>query len=366
LAGYTNSAAKKFKLQNKKLNLIFTQHPDGLAGEIKGKASNEDWAARQASLFVHSQGLDPEMVMLTSLDADSSLGKNYFHLLSLRFCLTPDRLQAGFQPIPVYTNNFFNTGLIPRLIATQTTLYQFAQNVIEDETVFFANYSVPLQVARQVNFWVRDGIAEDYLFFAKCFVHFDSHFRVLPFYGVFEGDAVESDDYVESIANQYKQLQRWSWGGVESWPYLFKHLFLDKRGRKMPLQRRLKLMFALFTNHFFWATTPLFFSVGVFLPIFFGGEAFSSTPAAQSLSDFSTYFALMSMIFLSAFTYITFRYIAPKASQGEKLSIKYVIMVVVQWVASPFIYGFMGVPALDSQSRGILGKYLGYWVTPKK
>jgi cellulose synthase/poly-beta-1,6-N-acetylglucosamine synthase-like glycosyltransferase len=251
-------------------------------------------------------------------------------------------------------------------VATQTTLYQFAQNVIEDEAVFFANYSVPLQVARQVNFWVRDGIAEDYLFFAKCFIHFRSKFRVLPFYGVFEGDAVESDDYVESLANQYKQLQRWTWGGVESWPYLFYHLFMDARGRTMPLARRLKLMFALFTNHFFWATTPLFFSIGVFLPIYFGGEAFNSTPAAQSLSDFSTYFALMSVVFLSAFTYITFKYIAPKASQGEKLNVKYVAMIVLQWLASPFLYGFMGVPALDSQSRGILGKYLGYWVTPKK
>lgn len=366
LTNYTNLNFSKIEFTKNKLNLVFTQHPDGLTGEIKGKASNEDWASRQASLFILAQKIDPQMVLLTSLDADSKLGKNYFNLLALRFCLTPDRLQVGFQPIPVYSNNFFQTGLIPRLIATQTTLYQFAQNVIEGEAVFFANYSVPLEVARKVNFWVRDGIAEDYLFFAKCFLHFKSNFRVLPFYGVFEGDAIESDDYIESIANQYRQLQRWSWGGVESWPYLFHHFFIDQSGNKIPLPARLKLMFALFTNHFFWATTPLFFSVGVFLPVFFGGETFKSTPVAQSLSDFSTYFALMSMVFLSTFTYITFKYIAPKASKNKEKNIKNIMMIILQWVASPFVYGFMGVPAIDSQSRGVMGKYLGYWVTPKK
>jgi len=366
LNNYRNEHFAKFKIQKNKLNVIFVQHPDGLEGEIKGKASNEDWAGRQASLFVHSQKIDPELVLLTSLDADSRLGKNYFHLLSLRFCLTDDRLQSGFQPIPVYSNNFFNTGLIPRLIATQTTLYQFAQNAVEDDVVFFANYSLPLVVVRNVNFWVRDGIAEDYLLFAKCYIKYQSNFRVIPFYGVFEGDAVEAEDYIESIANQYKQLQRWSWGGVESFPYMFYNLFISPKKPQISIFKKIKKMFSLFANHFFWATTPLFFSIGVFLPVFFGGEVFKSTPAGQSLSNFSSIFALMSIVFLCVFTFITFNYIAPKANQGQKLSLKYILMIITQWIVSPFIYGFIGIPALDSQIRGVFGKYLGYWVTPKK
>ncbi len=238
--------------------------------------------------------------------------------------------------------------------------------MVEDEAVFFANYSLPLVVARNVNFWVRDGIAEDYLLFAKCYIKYHSNFRVIPFYGIFEGDAVEAEDYVESIINQYKQLQRWSWGGVESFPYMFYNLFLSPKKPQIPIFKKIKKIFSLFTNHFFWATTPLFFSIGVFLPVFFGGEVFKSTPAGQSLSNFSTIFALMSIVFLCVFTFITFNYIAPKASQGQKLSLKYVSMIITQWIVSPFIYGFMGIPALDSQARGVFGKYLGYWVTPKK
>ncbi len=366
LESYSHEEFLNFPIKSDKLNLIFTEHPDGLTGEIKGKASNEDWAGRQASLFVQAKGMDPELVLITSLDADSRIGQNYFHLLSLRFCLTPNRLQCGFQPIPVYSNNFFNTGLIPRLIATQTTLYQFAQNVQEEEAAFFANYSLPLVVLRQVNFWVREGIAEDYLLFAKCYLHFHSHFRVIPFYGIFQGDAVEADDYIEAISNQYKQLQRWSWGGVESFPFLTYNLFFNTSKPNIPITKKLSKLWSLFSNHFFWATTPLTFSLGVFLPGWLGGEAFKSTPTGQSLANFSSIFATISLIFLSTFTYITFEYIAPKAKFKEKLNPVDIVMVVSQWLASPILYGFMGVPALDSQLRGVLGKYLGYWVTPKK
>ncbi len=366
LEGYNHPEFCQFPIKPDKLNLIFTEHPDGLSGEIKGKASNEDWAGRQASLLVQAKGIDPELVIITSLDADSRVGQNYFHLLSLRFCLTPDRLQCGFQPIPVYSNNFFDTGLIPRLIATQTTLYQFAQNVLEEEAAFFANYSLPLVVLRQVDFWVREGIAEDYLLFAKCYLHFQSRFRVIPFYGIFQGDAVEADDYIEAIANQYKQLQRWSWGGVESFPFLTYNLFFNTAKPNIPTTTKLSKLWSLFSNHFFWATTPLTFSLGVFLPGWLGGEAFKSTPTGQSLANFSSIFATISLIFLSTFTYITFQYIAPKAKLKEKLNPVDIAMIVSQWLASPILYGFMGVPALDSQLRGVLGKYLGYWVTPKK
>jgi hypothetical protein len=366
LKEYTHPEFAQFQIKSNQLNLIFTEHPDGLTGEIKGKASNEDWAGRQASLFVQTQNLDPELVLITSLDVDSRVGKNFFHLLSLRFCLTPDRFQCGFQPIPVYSNNFLNTGLIPRLIATQTTLYQFAQNVLEEEAALFANYSVPLVTLRQVNFWVREGIAEDYLLFAKCYLHFGSHFRVIPFYGIFEGDAVEADDYLEAITNQYKQLQRWSWGGVESFPYLVYNLFFNSHRPVIPLTKKLAKVWSLFSNHFFWATTPIIFSLGVFLPGWFGGEAFKSTPTGQSLANFSSIFATISLIFLSTFTYITFQYIAPKAKPQSKLSYADLFRITAQWLASPILYGLMSVPALDSQLRGVLGKYLGYWVTPKK
>jgi len=363
---YKNQNFSKISPSKKKLNILFTQHPDGLEGEIKGKASNEDWGARQVSLFTKAKKIDEDLCLLTSLDADSQVGKDFFHKLSYKFCVTNDRHRCGFQPFPVYSNNFFDSHLVPRLIATQTTLYQFAQGSLDGEFEFFANYSVPLRVLQESDFWVREVIAEDYMLFAKCLIHFKGDFRVVSFYGEFHGDAVSADDYFDSIINQYKQLQRWSWGGIESLPYIFSHFFLSSKRNLIPFKRRFRMAFTLFTNHFFWATTPVVFSALIVLPGFFGGQAFSASPVSANLWLFSQYFTWISLTFVLIYGIITFRYIGQRAIKSQKLQFYEYLLIVLQWLVAPIIYGLMGIPALDSQLRGIRGKYLGYWVTPKK
>jgi Glycosyl transferase family group 2 len=351
---------------NQKLTVIFTQHPDGLVGEIKGKASNEDWGGRQAALFLKSQKIDPFTVLVTSLDADSHIGTYFFHHLSYTYCATTNREMCGFQPIHSYSNNFYDTSLWPRQVATQTGLSNLTNLGIEGETPFFAIYSSSMSVLQQVNFWVRDCIGEDAMIFNKCLIHFEGKFRVIPFYGVFEGDAVEADDYIEAILSQYKQLQRWAWGGVEDFPYVFKHFFLVESGRKIDLRIRLRWIFLKFSNHFFWSSSPVIFSVGLMLPSIFGGNRFSQTQTAQNLNILSQYFAWISFIFIISFGYITFAYFATKANENRRPNLQQILIVGIQLLLSPFLYGFMGIPAIDAQIRGIRGKYLGYWVTPKK
>jgi Glycosyl transferase family group 2 len=363
---YDNLELAKIQPKPEKLLVIFTQHPDGLVGEIKGKASNEDWGARHASLFVKAKKIDPEMATVTSLDADSHLSPDFFHNLSYRYCLTSERSESGFQPIHVYSNNFFQTGFWPRLVATQTTIWNLTQLGLDGEASLFAIYSLPLTVIQDVDFWVREVIAEDSLMFIKCMVHYQGRFKVVPFYGVFEGDAVEAEDYFEAIANQYLQLQRWAWGGIEDFPYMFKNFILTPESHKIDFRLRCRFLFLKFTNHFFWSTTPVLFSIGALLPPFLGGERFRETPISQNLSILSQYFAWISLIFLIIFGFITFRFIAYRALKKEKLSFHHTFLILIQFAVSPFIYGFMGIAALDAQIRGIQGRYLGYWVTPKK
>jgi len=366
--GYDGKAFKDVDLDYTKLNIIFTQHPDGLEGEIKGKASNEDWGARQVSLFCKTKGIDHEMTMVTSLDADSKVSKNYFALLSYKFCLTPKRLHAGFEPIPVYTNNYFDCTFLPRLVSTQTTLWQISQNNLNKNTVFFANYSVSLSVLMDVDFWEREYSAEDYLFYAKCLSHYKGDFEVMSFYGMFMGDTVVGDDYMNSLENQYRQLQRWTWGGVESFPYVVRSFFW-KSGegyKNTPFGAKFRVVAEVFINHFFWATTPFVFSIGVALPGFFGGAAFSQTQVSQNLSTFAQYFAWTSWCFVAIYSFITFTFVAREAVGNRRFKVIEILKLVSQAIFSPTVYGLMGIPAIDSQIRGIRGKYLGYWVTPKK
>lgn len=363
---YENLDFKKIIPQKTKLSVILTQHPDGLEGEIRGKASNEDWGGRQASLFVKANNIDPEMVLLTSLDSDSKIGPYFLQMLSYRYCLSEDRSKAGFQPLPIYANNFFQSNLFPRIVATNTTIWYMVQASLLDELHFFANYSVPLTVLRKIDFWNREVIAEDSLLFAKCYVGFGGDFRVIPFYGTFEGDAVEGEDYLEAIVNQYKQLQRWAWGGIEGFPYKFQKFFLEEEGKKIPLKKRLKMIRLEFLGHFFWATLPLTFSVFIFLPQVFGNQQYRESTVQTNLWIFGQYFTWISFVYLIISSYITFAFIAQKATKNIKVRWYHWLVICLQWIVSPAIFIMMSPPALDVQIRGLFGKYLGYWVTPKK
>ncbi len=363
---YSNSEAKKTKLSKTKLNIFFTQHPDGLVGEIKGKASNEDWGTRQASLWSKARDIDPEMTMATSLDADSHIGKYFFHNLVFRYITTKDKLRSGYQPVHVYSNNFFQVHVIPRLIATQTGISNLTNLTLEGENPFFAIYALPLTTLQEVDFWIRDVIAEDAMLFNKCLIHFDANFTVYSFYGIFEGDALEGETFIQSLVGQYKQLQRWAWGGVEDFPYIYKNFFWTERGQKIDLRKRLRWVYLKFSNHLFWSSAPLLFSVGMILPSLLGGRAFRQNPASQNLSLFSTYFSWASFIFIFTFAYITLFYFARKATKGKRLTFWQSLAAISQFLISPIIFGLIGIPALDAQIKGIRSKYLGYWVTPKK
>jgi hypothetical protein len=357
----------KLQISETKLNVFITEHPDGLEGEIKGKASNETWGTKETLAILESEiDFDLDMTLATSLDADSHLTEYFFHNLAYRYILTADRYHSGFQPVHVYSNNFFEIGLFPRLVATQTTMYNLTNLSIADEGFFFAIYSVPAKVLKEVDFWVTDIIAEDSILFSKCLTHYNGNFRVIPHWGIFEGDAVEATDYIQEIINQYKQLQRWSWGGVEGFPYLFKRLWLTKESKNIKLKDKIKWTYLKFGNHFFWVTTPFIFSIGPFIPVYFHSQSFSSTPIAQNLSVMSQYFAWISFIFIGVFAYLTFNFQAKHAKKDEPLNKSDILTLIVQFVLSPSLFAFMAIPAIESQVRGLLGQYIGYWVTPKK
>jgi hypothetical protein len=363
---YSNPEFKSINHTDEKLTVVFTQHPGNLENEIKGKASNEDWAGRQASLYTKSNGINSETTLVTSLDADSHVGKYFFHHLTYRFCLSPDRLQAGFQPVHNYSNNFFRTSIWPRQIAAQTTLYNMGQQAINGETPLFAIYSLSLNALQKVNFWERQVIAEDAVLQVRCVNYFKGKFHVYPFYGVFEGDAVEGDDYLEVIKTQYQQLQRWAWGGVESFPYMMRRFYLDESGKEIDIRIRVRMTFLLFTNHFFWATSSILFTLGVYLPGTIGNFEFRSTQAAQNLALFSQYFTVLSVIFLLIFSFITAQYIGGSAEKNQDTKWYHWAQLGASCLLSPLFFIFMGIPALDAQIRGITGNYLNYIVTPKK
>ncbi len=371
----------EINLSTDKLNLFFTEHPDGLVGEIKGSGPNANWGARQASLLIKHLGIEPDSVLLTKLDADHRIGRNYLEVLSYNYLLHPEKDNIGFEPIPVFVNNFYQTSFVPRIVGIQSTFWVMAQSILPEELHFFMCYAAPMHTLRAAGFWYREVISEECFLFYQCFFARNGNFKTIPIYAPIFVDAVEGPDFLTTFANQYKQLQRWAWGAMEEFPYICYRFFVDPQGEKIDTRQRLKMLYLNFTNSVFWATSGLVFTFGVFFPKMLGGKEYGTEPISLSLQNISLFFTVFSFSLLGFFGYIIYIYLGPKiiefsaTSNQEQLTAKkkqlktykqQQFIAAIQAIYMPIVYIIMmPYPALDAQFRAMFGKYLGYWVTPK-
>jgi hypothetical protein len=204
-----------FELASDKLNLFYTEHPDGLVGEIKGSGPNANWGARQASLLIKHLGVDGNRVVLTKIDADHRIGRNYLEVLTYNYILSPEKDNVGFEPIPVFVNNFYQTNFVPRIVGIQSTFWVMAQSILIDDLRFFMCYAAPMHTLRDAGFWYREVISEECFLFYQCFFARDGKFKTIQIYAPIFVDAVEGPDFLTTFQNQFKQLQRWAWGALE-------------------------------------------------------------------------------------------------------------------------------------------------------
>ena len=80
------------------LAMIGTTHPGDIAGEVRGKSSNEAWAAKKAKrLFCDEMGFDLDHMTVTSCDADTLFHPRYFSALTYYFATNPKRYRTFWQ-----------------------------------------------------------------------------------------------------------------------------------------------------------------------------------------------------------------------------------------------------------------------------
>src|SRR3989344_3164545 len=188
------------------------------AGEEKGKASNETFAARAVSRMVAKKKWDSKNIIVTSCDADSVLDKQYLAYVTYQY-LTDRNAAYKFYwaPLLLYSNywklNFF--------IRIQTTISSIMRLAFLSETsnlIQISTYSMSLWLLEQVDYWDVDIIPEDWHIFLQAFVKFGSVVETKPVYLITTGDGVSGKNFVDSIRNRYEQEKRWAWG-VTDIPY---------------------------------------------------------------------------------------------------------------------------------------------------
>lgn len=327
--------------------------------ELKCKASNATFAAKELMKYLDERGIDYKKVIFSNFDCDSVCHPEYFAALTYAYITEPKRLQRAYQPLPMYHNNIWDTNAFVRVIVTSSSFWHMFQST-RKEMVTFSSHSEPFETLVKVNFWPVNMISEDSIIYWKCFSYFHGDYEVKPIYLPISLDAVLANSYWKTIKNQYKQKRRWAYG-IENFPVIMRALWPD---RKISILKKIKHGFEMIEGHHSWATSSFILAFLGWLPLFFGGAKFNESVLAHNLPIVTRYLMTLAMIGLVSSMFLSFFLLPPKPKKYTKK--RYVYMF-LQWFLVPIISPTLGsIPAIDSQTRILIKKYFGeFWVTEK-
>ncbi len=327
--------------------------------EMKCKASNATFAAKELKQYLDKKNIDYQRVILSNFDCDSVCHPEYFAALTYAYITDPKRLQRSYQPLPMYHNNLWDTNAFVRVIVTSSSFWHMFQST-RREMVTFSSHSEPFDTLVKVSFWPVNMISEDSIIYWKGFSYFHGNYRVTPIYLPISLDAVLAPSYWRTIKNQYKQKRRWAYG-IENFPVVIRAIWPDK---KIKLMRKLKIALEMIEGHHSWATAPFILAFLGWLPLIFGGNQFNESVLAHSLPFVTRYLMTLAMFGLVISMFLSFVLLPPRPA---KYSRKHYIYMLLQWFLVPIIAPTLGaLPAIDSQTRILIKKYFGeFWVTEK-
>jgi len=203
-------------------------------------------------------------------------------------------------------------------------------------------------------------VSEDSRIFWHCFCYYQGDYRVEPLYFPVSMDVCMDDNVRKTLKSLYKQQRRWGWG-VENVPYLIFNI--GKNWRNLPLKKIINRILVQLYGFHSWATNALIIGVIGWMPMILGGDQFNAMVLSSNLPVVTRTLMTVAMIGL-IFSAIISTLLLPKRPANYGM-IKSTVMI-LQWLILPVsIIIFGSIPALEAQTRLMLGKYMGFWVTPK-
>ena len=342
-------------------HFLITVHPDNIIGELKGKGANQAWAARQAKQdIIDKLNYDYKDILVSVFDMDTVVTKGYFYCLTHKFLTVSSPYRASYQPIPVYHNNIWQAPFFSRVAASSNTFWQMMQQIRQEKLATYSSHSMTWQALIDIDFWSTNMVSEDSRVFWHCFCFYRGDYRVEPLYFPVSMDVVMGLTVWQTMKNLYKQQRRWGWG-VENLPYI---IFNVIKGRKiLPIGKMInKILFQLYGFHS-WATNALIIGLIGWMPIILGGDSFKTTVLSSNLPVVSRTLMIVAMVGM-IFSAIISTILLPK--RPPKYGLIKSLAMILQWLILPVsIIIFGAIPGLEAQTRMMLGKYMGFWVTPK-
>ncbi len=340
--------------------LVVTIHPKDIPGEIISKGSNLSYAGTQVKNYIDSQGIPYENVIVSTFDVDTIAHPDYFACLAHTYLSQKDPTRSSYQPVVLYNNNMWDSPAPMRLAALSTTFWLLTELARPERLFTFSSHSMSFRALVDVGFWQRNMVNEDSRIFLQCYLHYDSNYSVVPLYIPVSMDTVLAPTLFKSMINLYKQQRRWAWG-VEHFPFLLEYFLKDK---KIPTGRKVHRLWLQIEGMYTWATAPVIILILGYLPLFFADATVKTTIIAQNAPDILAWLMNLSMIGILTLGTLSF-FLLPRLPERDD-PYKYLYMI-AQWMLLPVtIIIFSALPAIDAQTRLMIGRYLGNFNVTEK
>lgn len=346
---------KEYK--SKFMHALAIQHPDGIAGEVKGKGGNITFAGYELQKYIEQKGIDPLHVIVTTLDSDNRPHSQYLPALSYLYSVTPDPLYVSYQPIPMYTNNIWDAPAPMRVIATGNSFWNIVLAMRPHMIRNFSSHAQSLKSLIDTDFWSVRTIVEDGHQFWRTYFRYDGKHEVYPLYVPIFQDAVLSSTYRKTLKAQFAQLQRWAYGASDVAYVAEKGFFTPNKVPKWDLIMKFG---RLLEGHVTWAVAPLILAFSAFIPALFHPKSF----AANQLPIIASRIQTIALIGIVVTLYLSVKLLPPKPERYKR---RRTVLMMLQWVILPVTtIAYNSLSALYSQTRLFLGKYMENFVVTDK
>jgi len=334
-----------------------TFHPD-LPGEVKGKSSNQTYAAKEINnLLVDTKMINERHAAITTADADSMFDRQYFAYLSYEFLKDPKRYNRFWQGANVDHNNFWSVPAATRILSFFSSLWRTGLLVQGDRLIPNATYSLSFLLLKRIGWWDTDVIPEDYRVFFKAFFAMKGDILVNPIFLKTSMDSPLSSTYIGSLKNKYSQIRRWSYGASDD-PLFIKWWFTVPG---VPFIRKTKILYHVLLDHFLWPVNWFILTISANI-ITIINPVFAKTTIGYNLPVMARVILASTLIALVIMVVIDYRNRPKHLSKSRLRELTFPL----EFILMPIVGFFLNsLPAIISHTQIMLGRKMEYKVTEK-
>ncbi len=339
---------------------LVTVHKANVPGEVAGKGSNATCAIEEArKQLLDTHGIAYDKTLVSIFDIDTVLYPDYFNCLIWHFITCARPLKSSFQPVPIFNNNIWDAPALARVVAMSSTFWEMIQQERPERMATFSSHSVSFQALYEVGYWQSNMVSEDSRIYWNLLIANNGEYDVVPLSYPVSMDANATHGLWSTVKNIYRQHRRWTYG-VENLPYVIYHFTKNK---KIRTGKKIKTALQQIEGYWSLVTNPIMLFILGWAPIFLGTQEFHQTVLSYNLPIMVRDLLVVAMFGLVVSSAISLTMLPPRPKHKSRFMY---IVLAVQWILVPFtMIVFSAIPGLDSQTRLMLGRYMGFWVTPK-